>query len=118
MLRVGGGARFNGAVRLGVTTLTSGATITPDFAANNNFILTLETNTTLAAPSNQVAGQSGRIYIVQDATGSRTMAFNTSWKFPGGTIPTLTTTANARDMLIYEVLESGVIATQLIKDIK
>ncbi len=46
-----------------------------------------------------IAGFSFKVRIKQDATGSRTLAYGNKWKFPGGTVPTLTTTANAIDLL-------------------
>ena len=86
-----------------IGTLTSGATITPDFAANQNFTVTLAHNAALANPSNVVAGQTGSIFVVQDGTGSRTMSYGTSWEFPAGTAPPLTTTAAALDRIDYIV---------------
>ena len=47
-----------------ITTLTDGATITPDFATSCNFTVTLGGNRAMANPSNPVAGQSGSIFIV------------------------------------------------------
>ena len=87
----------------GITALTDGATITPDFSVRNNFSVTLGGSRTLANPTNLTAGQSGIIYVTQDGTGSRTLAFGSYWKFPGNTAPTLTTTANAVDALVYTV---------------
>ena len=95
----------NGAVAV-IDTLTDGATITPDFAAGCNFTVTLGGNRTLANPTNLTAGQSGSIFVVQDATGSRTLAFGSNWDFPGGTAPTLSTAANAVDRIDY-VVRSG-----------
>jgi hypothetical protein len=100
-----------------VSALTDGATITPDFAASNNFSVTLGGNRTLANPTNLVAGQSGVIFITQDATGSRTLAYGTYWKFSGGTAPTLTTTASAVDMLVYIVQSSTRIDAQLVTNL-
>lgn len=94
-----------------VATLTDGATITPDFSTSNNFTVTLGGNRTLANPTNITAGQSGVIFVVQDATGSRTLSYGTYWKFPGGTAPTLTTTANAVDILAYVCKSSTLIDT-------
>jgi len=86
-----------------IGTLTSATTITPDFAANQNFTVTLAHNAELANPSNVVAGQTGSVFVVQDGTGGRTMSYGTSWEFPGGTAPTLTTTAAALDRIDYIV---------------
>ena len=86
-----------------ITVLTDGATITPDFADSNNFSVTLGGNRTLANPTNTVAGQSGSIFITQDGTGSRTLAYGTNYDFAGGTAPTLSTTASAVDRIDYVV---------------
>lgn len=98
--------------------LTDGATVTPDFNAGNNFSLTLGGNRTLANPTNLTSGQSGSIVITQDATGGRTLAYGSYWKFPGGTAPTLTPTANAVDVLAYYAESATRIAANLIKDVK
>lgn len=108
---------FSVAQRGAVSALTDGATITPDFAASNNFSVTLGGNRTLANPTNLVAGQSGVIFITQDATGSRTLAYGTYWKFTSGTAPTLTTTANAVDVLVYVVQSTTRIDAQLITNL-
>lgn len=97
---------FTAAQRGAITTLTSGATVTPDFAASNNYTLTLDQNLTIDNPTNLTAGQSGSIFLVQDATGSRTAAWGTYWDFAGGTAPTLTTTASAVDRVDYVVRSS------------
>jgi hypothetical protein len=100
-----------------ITALTSGATITPDFADSNNFSVTLDTNAVLANPSNIVAGQSGCIWITQDGTGSRTLAYGPDWEFTGGTAPTLTTTAGAVDCLVYAVQSATKITATLISNL-
>ena len=86
-----------------IVVLTDGATVTPDFAAGQNFSLTLAGNRTLANPTNIVAGQTGSIVVTQDGSGSRTLAYGTFWDFAGGTAPTLTTTASRTDRLDYMV---------------
>lgn len=97
---------FSVAQRGAISALTDGATITPDFAAGNNFSVTLGGNRTLANPTNLTAGQSGSIFISQDGTGSRTLAYGSYWDFIGGTAPTLTTTASAVDRIDYVVRSS------------
>jgi len=95
---------FTAGQRGEITTLTSGSTVTPDFADSNNFTLTLGTNVSLANPTNLVAGQSGSIFLVQDGTGSRTLTFSgTYWDFAGGTAPTISSEANSVDRLDYIV---------------
>lgn len=97
---------FSAAQRGAISALTDGSTITPDFAVANNFSVTLGGNRTLANPSNLVAGQSGSIFITQDGTGSRTLAYGSYWDFAGGTAPTLSTTAAAVDRIDYIVRSS------------
>jgi hypothetical protein len=97
-----------------ITALTDGATITPDFANSNNFSVTLGGNRTLANPTNLVAGQSGCIWITQDGTGSRTLAYGSQWDFAGGVAPTLSISASAVDCLVYAVQSSTRITTSLI----
>jgi hypothetical protein len=97
---------FTAGQRGEITTLTDGATITPDFNDSNNFTVTLGGNRTLANPSNLTAGQSGSVFLVQDGTGSRTLAFGSYWDFAGGTAPTLTTAAGAVDRIDYIVRSS------------
>jgi len=94
---------YTAAQRGTITTLTDGATITPDFAASNNYTVTLAGNRTLANPSNLTAGQSGSIFILQDSSGSRTLSFGSYWDFASGTAPTLTTDASAVDRVDYIV---------------
>ena len=102
---------FTAAQRGTISTLTDGATITPDFATANNFTVTLAGNRTIANPSNLTAGQSGSIFIVQDGTGSRTASWGSYWDFAAGTAPTLTTDANAVDRVDYVVRSSTSIHT-------
>ena len=109
---------FTAAQRGAVTALTDGATITADFALANNFSVTLGGNRTLANPTNLTVGQSGVIKVTQDGTGSRTLAYGTNWDFAGGTAPTLTTTANAVDILAYYVDGASNITTRFIGDRK
>ena len=85
-----------------MTTLSDGANISWDLSANQVATVTLAGNRTLDAPSNQVAGASYILSVTQDGTGSRTL--NTSaaaYTFPGGTEPTLSTGANAVDILTF-----------------
>lgn len=81
-------------------TDTWAATLTPDFSTGFNRAVTLTGNTTFGQPTNLKDGEPFVYMITQDATGTRTIAFNTTyWKFPGGTLPTASTAANAVDRL-------------------
>jgi len=99
-----------------ITTLTDATSITSDFAKGNNFLVTLGGNRTLAAPSNAVAGQSGSIYVIQDGTGSRTLAYNAAWQFVSATVPTLSTGVNDVDMLVYMTRSATTIDAVLLKN--
>ena len=109
---------WTGAQRGQVTGLTSATTITIDMSTTNNHSVTLAHNTTFANPSNQVAGQSGSIFITQDGTGSRTAAWHANWKWKGGTAPTLSTTAAAVDRIDYIIAASGSIHAVATLDVK
>jgi hypothetical protein len=98
--------------------LTDATTVATDLSLANYYTLTLGGNRTLGAPTNQTAGQSGVIVITQDGTGSRTLAYNSVWKFPNGTVPTLTTTASAVDVLAYYVESGTRITARLLSDVK
>lgn len=100
-----------------IAALTDAATIAVDMGTANNFSVTLAGNRTLGNPTNLLAGQSGVIFITQDATGSRTLAYSSFWDFPNGTAPTLTTTANAVDAIVYTVRTSTAIVASLISNV-
>lgn len=100
-----------------VALTSSSASIAVDASLGNNFTHTTTENTTLANPTNLVAGQSGVIVITQGAT-ARTMAFGSYWKFPSGTAPSLTGTASAVDVIAYYVESGTRITAKLIGDVK
>ena len=113
-----GGISLTGGAAANVTALSDGATITIDMATACHHSVTLGGNRTFAAPSNQVVGQAGSIFITQDGTGSRTASFNSAFKFVGGTAPTLSTAANAVDRIDYIILSSNVIHCAVSLDVK
>jgi hypothetical protein len=113
-LDVTGIGTFDAATRGAVVTLTPGATVTPDFAAGNNFSLALGENTTIANPTNLVAGQSGSITITQDST-ARTVSYGNYFYFEGG-VPTFGTTTGAVSTLVYYVNSSTRITAALISE--
>jgi len=98
-------------------SLTDAATITVDMSTFINAVVVLGGNRTLGSPTNEKVGQSGYIRIDQDATGSRTLAYGSDWKFAGGIAPTLTTTASHRDFLFYTVYATNFIFANLVKDV-
>lgn len=90
---------------LAEVTIADAATITPNMSTFINASITLGGNRTLANPTVAASdvGKSGRIKIIQDATGSRTLAFGSNWLFDGGIDFILTTTANGVDYLYYDI---------------
>ena len=89
-------------------TVSYSATITLDMNTGINFLTTLTGNiTSLANPSNSKAGQTGIYILKQDGTGSRLLsAVGSNWKFTGGS-KTLSTAANAIDVITYYVETAG-----------
>lgn len=84
------------------STLTDGASIATDASLGSVFYVTLAGNRTMAAPTNPTNWQTIKYYITQDATGSRTMAWNATFRFSTGIpSPTLTTTANFSDYIEF-----------------
>jgi hypothetical protein len=100
-----------------VTSLTYDATVTINFNDSNFFSIVMTGNATLGSPANAVAGQSGCVFITQDATGSRTLAYDANWSFEGGTAPSLSTGANKVDRLDYVVQSSTSVHAQLAKGV-
>ena len=115
---VSGGVSLTGGAASNITALSDGATITIDMATACHHSVTLGGNRTFAAPSNQVVGQSGSIFITQDGTGSRTASFNSAFKFVSGVAPTLSTAANAIDRIDYIIKSSNVVQCSVSLDVK
>ena len=89
------------------TDTTNTGSVTLDFDANQNFVLTLTGNVTLANPTTESVGQSGFIVFIQDATGSRTVSLGTDYETAGGAGITLSSAASATDIVPYVVAASG-----------
>ncbi|BAQ85483.1 tail fiber protein [uncultured Mediterranean phage uvMED] len=93
---------YTKAQNFNMTALSDGANISWDLSQNQVASVTLAGNRTLDAPSNQVAGATYILIVKQDGTGSRTLNTSaSSYKFPGGTEPVLSTGANAVDILTF-----------------
>ncbi|HEV7930279.1 MAG TPA: hypothetical protein VGP12_09150 [Nitrosospira sp.] len=88
---------------------TASTTSTTINLANGNVqMLTLAASTTitLSGATNGVAC-SLSLYIKQDATGSRTVTWPASVKWPGGAAPVLSTAATKLDLVVLETLDGG-----------
>lgn len=82
---------------------TASATTNIDLSTGNVFTINLGANITTLTTSNAAVG-TYLVKFVQDATGSRTVNFPAAWKWAGGIVPTLTTTASKLDIvtLVYD----------------
>ena len=87
-------------------TLSDGANISLDLSSGYDFTVTLAGNRTLDNPTNAKVGQRGRIRVVQDGTGSRTLSFGTSYEFIEGTAVVMSSGADDEDLLYYDVISS------------
>jgi hypothetical protein len=67
----------------------------------------------MAAVSNPVEGATYYLYVFQDGTGGRTLAYTTTasttgtFDFGGATTPVITTTASKGDILAFEGVNIG-----------
>jgi hypothetical protein len=89
------------------TDTTNTGSVTLDFGANQNFVLTLTGNVTLANPSTEQVGQSGFITFIQDGTGGRTVSLGTDYETAGAAGLTLSSAASTTDIVPYVVAASG-----------
>ena len=108
-LKIGGKpvAFTNAAVGKTDTDTSNSGSVTLDFDANQNFVLTLTGNVTLANPTTEKVGQSGFIAFIQDGTGSRTVTVGTDYESAGGSGITLTATASATDLVPYVIVAAN-----------
>ena len=99
-----GAVVFNAAVQGAVNTNTSvSGSTTLDFSSYQNFVLTLTGNATLANPTTETIGQSGFIIFIQDSTGGYTVSLDTDYETAGAAGLTLSTAADAYDIVPYVV---------------
>ena len=83
-----------------VATANTGTAYTIDLANGSVQVLTLTGNCTFTFPT-ATAGKSFILLLKQDGTGSRTVTWPAAVKWPGGTAPTITSTASKLDKYIF-----------------
>lgn len=88
-------------------TLTDASTVAWDMSTGFDFVVTLGGNRTLGNPSNTKVGQRGRIRVIQDGTGSRTLTKSSNHKLAGGASISLSTAAASVDYIDYDVVSSS-----------
>lgn len=99
-------------------TLTDGATINWDTNSGAVASVTLGGNHTMAAPTNLKTGGSYWLSVIQDGTGSRTITWNSAFKWPGGTAPTLTTTASRKDLITCASFDGSTLQCNALLDVR
>jgi hypothetical protein len=85
----------------GNVALTDGATIS--WAANTAQVATftfVSSNRTMGAPTGLVSGAYYGLAVIQNS-GSNTLTWNSVFKWAGGTAPTLSTAAGAKDYFVF-----------------
>jgi hypothetical protein len=91
---------YTAAHNFNATTLTSGTSIAWDLSSNQVARLVLSTTGTMADATNKVDGAT-YILLVTQGTGSNTLDWNATYKWPGGTKPTLTTGSAKSDIFTF-----------------
>jgi len=92
------------------TPASSSGVLTTDIENGNVFEVTLTENVTTWTISNPPAtGDAGSFTLIlkQDGTGGFTFAFPASIDWAGGVAPTLSTAANAVDVLVFTTTDAG-----------
>lgn len=82
--------------------LTDAATVAWDGALGQIGKVVLGGNRTMGLPTNLVAEAFYVVRVSQDATGGRSLAWNSVFKFARGVAPTLTSAANALDTFTFQ----------------
>lgn len=110
--QVGDTASITGNIDINITGIAVAGTLTDtsntgnitlDFSAYQNFVLTLTGSITLDNPTTETLGQTGFLVLIQDATGSRTVSLGSQYLTAGAAGLTLSTAANAIDIVPYVV---------------
>jgi hypothetical protein len=99
------GKSIFGAGAKGATySVTGSGSITMNFDLYTNFQITANGNVALANGTGTLAaGQSGVIVLIQDGTGSRTISTGSDYEWPAATVGTISTAANAVDVIPYYI---------------
>lgn len=100
-------ASYGGQETVSTNSTATGA-VTLNLTNGNVFSLTLTGNVTLTF-SGATSGKacSFAVYAKQDSTGSRTVTWPSGVKWAGGSAPTMSTSANALDIVVFESLDGG-----------
>jgi len=89
-----------------LVSASTSTSYTIDLANGSVQYLTLTGNCTYTFPT-PVAGKSFTLVQKQDGTGSRTVTWPASVKWPAGTAPTVTSTASKADKFVFTAIDSS-----------
>ena len=107
---------FSVSQRGGVTdygSLIANTAFRQNLASSNHYKMTLAGSITINNPTNQVAGQSGAIEIVNG--GSYTVSWGSDWDFAAGTAPVIT--VSGTDLLSYYVSSANNIVVDALQNL-
>ena len=100
--------RFGGGREKTYALTATGSSVAVDLANGNTQVLTLQSNTTVSfTGATDETSCTVSLYLVQDATGGRSVTWPAGVRWPGGTPPTISSAANARDLVVLETLDGG-----------
>ena len=101
-----------------ITTIADATSIVMNMGSNNQFLVTLGGDRTLAAPTNLTVGQTGHIYCIQNSGGGHTLGYNSVFQFAGGSDPVLTAAGGSVDLLVFSVRASDKVDAVMVNDLK
>lgn len=115
---ISGSLIASGTINTLISTLASVSnTASVDLSLSNNFIFNITETTLLENPTNVSDGQSGIITIIQPTSSNYSLTFDTFWKFPSGSVKSLTATDGAIDALAYYVANGSFAICNLLGNI-
>ena len=101
-----------------ITTIADATSIVMNMGSNNQFLVTLGGDRTLAAPTNLTVGQTGHIYCIQNSGGGHELSYNSVFQFAGGSDPVLTAAGSSVDLLVFSVRASDKVDAVMVNDLK
>ena len=108
------GANFTGHAQTApVADSSSGGVLDIDCTDSNVFTVTMNENVATLNMTSPAQGQTVNVILTQDGTGSRTIAWPASFKWPSGSAPALTTAPNSVDILVATYVGASWYATAL-----
>ena len=115
-VKFGQNVRIDGQSYTPLETISSVTSWTPDWDSGNVQTMELSGATTINNPSNIEVGATYIIILKQDAEGTHTVSWGSQYKFPAGTAPTITTTANKADVITLIAYSSTVLMCTSVQD--